>query len=79
MFQPLACKERMPAAWYFVASVCVVIIMYVCHQWLCLSDLWHDQAHVFTSISLGGGCACYGFISAQVTNLKVINKMNICA
>ena len=42
-------------------------------------ELLHEQAHVFTSLSFGGGGACYGLISAQIANLMVINKMSASA
>ena len=55
---------------FFVASVSV--------QWLCFLDLLHEQVFVFTSLSFGGGGACYGLISAEMTNLMVI-KMHVSA
>ena len=36
-------------------------------------------AYVCTSLSFGGGGACYGLISAQITNLMVIKKMSVSA
>ena len=37
-------KECMPSACYVVASVIVVVTMYVCHQWLCFLEPLHEQA-----------------------------------
>ena len=67
----------MPSAFFFVASVSVVVI--ICHQSLCLLELLHDKVYVFTSLSFGGGGACYGLISAQITNFMVIKKMSVSA
>ena len=79
VFRPQACKEDMLSACFFVASVSVVATVYVISELLCFLELLHEQAYVFTPLSFGGGCARYGLISAQTTNLMVLKKMSVSA
>ena len=70
VFQPLAYKECMPSACCVVASVIVVVTMYVCMPSVAmLLGTIGRASFVFTSTSFGGGGVCYGLISAQ-------NKLN---
>ena len=80
VFQPLAYKECMPSACCVVASVIVVVTMYVCMPSVAmLLGTIGRASFVFTSTSFGGGGVCYGLISAQTTNLTVIQKMSVSA
>ena len=79
VFRPQACKEDMLSACFFVASVSVVATVYVISELLCFLELLREQAYVFTPLSFGGGCARYGLISAQTTNLMVLKKMSVSA
>ena len=61
-----ACRQR-------VSLLPLLSLLSPCmSEWLCFLELLHGQAYVFTSLSFGGGGACYGLISAQITNLMVI-------
>ena len=72
-----ACRQRVTLL--FLLALLSPCMYFVCHQWLGFLELLHGQAYVFTSLSFGGGGACYGLISAQITNLMVIKKMGVSA
>ena len=60
----------MPSAW----SVSVVVTICVINVAMFL-----ERAYVFTWLSFDGGGACYGMISAQITNSMVIKKVGVSA